>query len=99
MALIVNTDIKNTTGYLVESKYIKGGYLVVDTYANLTDSEFFPANSIIEGSLCFCKEKSKFYQYNGESWIEPAFSSELVNFIKKEEISFASTEDIKALFK
>ena len=60
--------------HLTDAEYIKGGYFVVDTYNNLT-SKYTIATStadgtIIEGSLCYCQEDSKFYQFDGTNWLE-----------------------------
>lgn len=80
-------------GTVAASVDIEGGYFSIDTLENI------PVHAKVVGALCYCTSEFKFYQYDGTDWVEPAFSSDLVNFIKKEEISFASTEDIKALFK
>ena len=55
---------------VVEGKYVKGGYVVV---ANITERDALKGNSgenIIKGSLCYCQEDSKFYQYDGSNWAE-----------------------------
>lgn len=68
MAFIVNTNIENHgNGYLIDSKNVKGSYIVT---ASITERDKLPAATIIKGSLCFCQEDSKFYQYNGSSWSE-----------------------------
>ena len=60
--------------HLTDAEFIKGGFFVVDTYANLTatgdNTKFYVANgdqdgTIVEGSLCYCTGDKKFYQYNG----------------------------------
>ena len=68
--------------HLTDAEYIKGGYFVVDTYANLTAKDsngkylnYSPSTAtedgtIVEGSLCYCQADNKFYQFNGEEWIE-----------------------------
>lgn len=61
--------------HLTNAKYILGGYFVVDTYNELFADKMLVAESlnaesgtIIEGSLCYCREKSAFYFFNGVSW-------------------------------
>lgn len=69
MALTVNTNIRNDTDqYLLDAKNVKGGYIVVATIAERNN---LPAATIVKGSLCYCQEDNKFYQYNGENWQIP----------------------------
>ena len=58
--------------HLIDAEEVQGGYFVVDTYANLTatgeSAKYFIATNtedgtIVEGSLCYCKEDGKYYQY------------------------------------
>lgn len=60
----------NANQVVVESKYVKGGYVVV---ASTTERDALKA--IVDGSLCYCQADDKFYQYDGSSWKEAAFSS------------------------
>lgn len=60
---------------VVESKYVKGGFIVV---SSTTERDALKGNSgenIIEGSLCYCTADSKFYQYNGAAWAEKEFGT------------------------
>lgn len=70
--------------HLTDAEFIKGGFFVVDTYTNLTATgdniKFYVANgeqdgTIVEGSLCYCTEDKKFYQYNGSAWEEAKLGS------------------------
>lgn len=71
MAITLNTNIKNDTdGYLLDAKNVKGGYLSVDTLANL---QSFSLNTKEAGSFAYVRENSKFYTYNGTSWQEVNF--------------------------
>jgi hypothetical protein len=68
MALTVNTNIVNDTDqYLLDAKNVKGTYVVV---TNVTERNALPTATLMKGSLCYCQEDSKFYQYNGSSWTE-----------------------------
>ena len=58
---------------VVDGRYVKGGYMVIDTYANLQALKTTDDKTIIEGSLCYCQADGQFYQYNGATWIEKAF--------------------------
>lgn len=71
MAITLNTNIKNdTNGYLLDAKNVKGGYLSVDTLANL---QSFSLGTKEAGSFAYVRENSKFYIYNGTSWQEAKF--------------------------
>lgn len=73
MALTVNTNIINDTDqYLLDAKNVKGGYVVAATVAEMGS---LPAATTVQGSLCFCAEDSKFYQYDGSSWEEAKLST------------------------
>jgi hypothetical protein len=59
---------------VVEGKYVKGGYVVAAFLKELfpeTEDEIKTSlkgangENVIEGSLCYCQEDSKFYQYDG----------------------------------
>lgn len=70
------------TKHLTDADFIKGGYLVVDSYQTLIKKDdqglyenYIPVNensdgTIVKGSLCYCQAEDKFYQYNGSSWEE-----------------------------
>jgi hypothetical protein len=70
---------------VVEGKYVKGGYLVVATKNELfadPNIENSPnikgknGENIVEGSLCYCQEDSKFYQYTKENtWAVKEFGT------------------------
>ena len=52
--------------HLTDAEYIKGGYFVVGTYANLAGYAAATASNdgtIVNGSLCYCQADGKFYQY------------------------------------
>jgi hypothetical protein len=55
---------------VVEAKYVKGSYVVVTTTGERDTLKGDFGENIIKGSLCYCQEDSKFYQYNGSSWEE-----------------------------
>lgn len=55
---------------VVEGKYVKGGYVVVATIAERNALKGENGENIVKGSLCYCQEDSKFYQYNGSNWVE-----------------------------
>jgi hypothetical protein len=60
MAVNTKMPLTNTAdGYLCEGTDIRGGYFVIDKVENI------PNTIAKTGSLCFCQEDSKFYQYNG----------------------------------
>jgi hypothetical protein len=63
MAVNTKMPLTNTAdGYLCEGTDIRGGYFVIDKLVNI------PSTITKVGSLCFCQEDSKFYQFNGTSW-------------------------------
>lgn len=52
---------------VVDSKYVKGGYVVVadaDERDNLNGTSHEGLN-IVDGSLCYCVKEATFYQYDG----------------------------------
>ena len=55
---------------VVEGKYVKGGYVVVETLTERDALKGASGENIIKGSLCYCQEDSKFYQYDGTNWVE-----------------------------
>lgn len=69
MAINTGQPFCNTTdGYLCEGTDVKGAYFVIDAIGNA------PAAITQTGSLCYCTGDSKFYQYNGSSWVVASFS-------------------------
>ena len=64
--------------HLIDAEEVKGGYFIVSSLDELADFTKYSVSSsgeitdgtIIEGSLCYCQKDTKFYQYNGEEWIE-----------------------------
>lgn len=69
---------------VVEGKYVKGGYSVVatknelfadPTIKNSPNIKGTNGENIVEGSLCYCQEDSKLYQYNGTTWAEKEFGT------------------------
>jgi hypothetical protein len=80
MAYIVNTNIENqTNGYLLDAKSVKGSYIVT---ASTTTRNALPVATIMKGTLCFCQDDGKFYQYNGtdgtntaSNWKEASFGA------------------------
>ena len=82
--LVVNTHFKNDTdGYLLDAKNVKGGYLSIDTLANL---QSFSLSTKEAGSFAYVRENSKFYIYDGTSWQETKFydDTEIKNIIPTE---------------
>ena len=54
--------------HLTDAEYIKGGYFVVAKYSDLAGYSVATGSAdgtIVEGSLCYCQEDNKFYQYTG----------------------------------
>ena len=65
MAVNTKMPLTNTAdGYLCEGTDIRGSYFVIDKLENI------PSTITKTGSLCFCQDDSKFYQYNGTTWTE-----------------------------
>jgi len=60
---------------VVESKYVKGGYVVVTSTTERDALKGANGENIINGSLCYCTADSKFYQYNGTTWAEKEFGT------------------------
>lgn len=68
MALDATNEIINSThGYVVQGTAVKGGYFVTATIAAI------PSHANVTGALCFCTADSKFYKYNGSSWVVASF--------------------------
>ena len=57
---------------VVESKYIKGSYVVVSSREEMNSLVTDGKEVIIEGSLCYCSanDEKKFYQYLNNDWKE-----------------------------
>lgn len=55
---------------VVESKYVKGSYVVVANIAERDSLKGEAGENIVVGSLCYCQADSTFYQYNGTDWVE-----------------------------
>lgn len=58
---------------ITDSPFIKGGYFPIDKLTDLEDMRVATDTrdgTIVHGSLCYCREDGKFYQFNGESWVE-----------------------------
>ncbi len=63
MALTINTNIVNDTDqYLLDAKNVKGSYVIV---ASTTARDALPVATIMKGTLCYCQNDSKLYQYTG----------------------------------
>lgn len=78
---------------VVESKYVKGGYVVVTTLTERDALKGTSGENIVNGSLCYCQADSKFYQYNGTTWVEANLGSggggggaDLSNYYTKDEV-------------
>ena len=66
--------------HLTDAIFIKGSYLVVATLAerdSLVVATDTIDGTIVKGSLCYCQEDSKLYQYNGDQWAELVISVSL----------------------
>lgn len=67
-----------TVGYIAESKFIKGGYIVVKTITErdaLLDKSFYEDKEITIGTPVFVSDENKTYRYMGENsgpdlWLE-----------------------------
>jgi len=59
---------------VVEGKYVKGGYLVVATTAEMNALITEGQESIVVGSLCYCQATDKFYSYTASGWIESIYT-------------------------
>lgn len=65
MAVNTKMPLTNTAdGYLCEGTDIRGCYFVIDKTENI------PSTIAKTGSLCFCTDESKFYQFDGATWVE-----------------------------
>ena len=70
--------INNAGGIVAEGSAIEGGYFVTQSIEVTATGEEgkIPAYACVPGALCYCKEDSKFYQYDGEKklWVESAIN-------------------------
>ena len=70
MAVNTKMPLTNTAdGYLCEGTDIRGGYFVIDKTENI------PNTIAKTGSLCYCTDSSKFYQFDGMDWVEKEFGT------------------------
>jgi hypothetical protein len=95
MATQVGFQLASSLGskHLTDAEYIKGGYFVVDTYqalAGYTAATKTVDGTIVNGSLCFCTADSKFYQFNGTTWVAALEAKPVVAL---------TTAEIEALWK
>ena len=62
---------------VVDSKYVKGSYVVVSTIIERDSLKGANGKNVIEGSLCYVSDEKKFYQYIENNWNEFKFSSDI----------------------
>lgn len=55
---------------VVDSKYVKGTFVVVADLQERNNLKGDNGKNIIKGSLCYVQSQSKFYQYDGTDWKE-----------------------------
>lgn len=55
---------------VVDSRYVKGGYVTVKTEDERKGLKGDNGENIIKGSLCYVSDTNKFYRYNGIDWAE-----------------------------
>lgn len=93
----------NTSGYVVESQYVKGTYIVVDTLAArdglLAKTGMFREHDVIvEGSLVYVAENSTLYMYKDHDWklftsiLEAEFQSNLEEELSKKQDTLTGDE-------
>jgi hypothetical protein len=70
---------------VVDSKYVKGGYVTVANISERNALVNADTKNIIKGSLCYCQTENKFYQFNGTEWVA-ALEAEPIVAITKAEI-------------
>lgn len=66
---LMNTAYNGAGGIVLSGDAVKGGYFVTDTLKNI------PVWTKVKGTLCYCEEDKKFYQFNGETWGETEFDA------------------------
>ena len=97
-----------TVGYVTESKFVKGGYIVVKTLEErdaLLDKSLYEDKEIVIGTPVYISEDNKLYRYVGgeDIWAEDTTSTELTDLQKEVEkqatiiADKANTEDLEAL--
>lgn len=64
---LMNTAYNSAGGIVLSGDAVKGGYFVTDTLDNI------PSWTHVAGTLCYCTEDSKFYQYSGSEWKKVLF--------------------------
>ena len=93
----------NTSGYVVESQYVKGTYIAVDTLAArdglLAKTGMFREHEVIvEGSLVYVAENSTLYIYKEGDWklftsiLEAEFQSNLQEQLNKKQDTLTGDE-------
>lgn len=55
---------------VVDSRYVKGGYVTVKTTAERDGLKGDNGQNIIKGSLCYVSDENMFYRYDGINWAE-----------------------------
>lgn len=55
---------------VVDSRYVKGGYVTVKTIAERNGLNGDNGQNIIKGSLCYVSDENMFYRYTGTDWAE-----------------------------
>jgi hypothetical protein len=66
--------------HLTDAEFIKGSYFVVSTVAErdgMTVASSTVDGTIVVGSLCYCADTKKFYQYTATGWAEKSFGPEV----------------------
>lgn len=67
----------NDDGMLLDSKAVKGTYVVVNTIDELNLLKVNHSGSIVNGSLCYVVNESKTYRYNGTQWTQSKDESDI----------------------
>ena len=76
-----NTIFNSNGGTLISGDAVKGGYFVTDAIVNI------PSWAKVDGTLCYCTNEAKFYQYkeSSQTWT-PALEAKPVVAIPTAEI-------------
>lgn len=64
---LMNTAYNGAGGIVLSGDAVKGGYFVTDSMFNI------PGWTHVKGTLCFCTNEQKFYQYSGYDWKDLQF--------------------------
>ena len=93
MPLNINTKITNNlSGYVADSKNIKGTYIVVDDYDDLAN---LPAAILTQGVMAYCKsqntEGSQFWLYTGSAWHQMLIENDAIDISLNTSLSINST--------